>query len=138
MSDVFSKDDRSRIMSKISCKDTKPEILVRRILHKMGFRYRLHVNDLPGTPDIVLPRHKKIIFVHGCFWHGHEGCNRSKRPKTNVDFWNQKIDGNIERDEKTKEELEEMGWKVLVIWQCQTRDLESLEQIILKFMSESS
>jgi DNA mismatch endonuclease, patch repair protein len=90
--DVFSKGKRSQIMSRISGKDTKPEILVRSLLHRMGFRFRLHTKDLPGKPDITLPKHKRVIFVHGCFWHGHKDCTRSKRPSTNVEFWNKKFE----------------------------------------------
>lgn len=134
MPDIFSREKRSRIMSGISGKNTKPELIVRKLLHKMGFRYRLHVSSLPGRPDIVLPRHKKIIFVNGCFWHGHSECKRSSRPHTNVDFWNKKIDGNITRDKRVRKELERLGWKILVIWQCQTKDLDNLKQTILDYL----
>ena len=126
MTDVFSNEKRSWIMSRVKGRDTKPELLVRSIFHRMGFRFRLHRHDLPGSPDIVLPRHGKVIFVHGCFWHGHSGCPRSKRPSTNRDFWDKKIDGNIERDKLFQRELRSMGWKVLVVWQCQTREPDQL------------
>jgi DNA mismatch endonuclease (patch repair protein) len=126
MTDVFSNEKRSWIMSRVKGRDTKPELLVRSIVHRMGFRFRLHRHDLPGSPDIVLPRHGKVIFVHGCFWHGHSGCPRSKRPSTNRDFWDKKIDGNIERDKLFQRELRSMGWKVLVVWQCQTREPDQL------------
>lgn len=121
-------------MSGISGKNTKPELTVRKVLHKMGFRYRLHVASLPGCPDIVLPKYKKIIFVNGCFWHGHSECKRSARPSTNVDFWNKKIEGNISRDKKIKEELERLGWSVLIIWQCQIKDLDTLQKTIDGFI----
>jgi DNA mismatch endonuclease (patch repair protein) len=101
----------------------------------MGFRFRLHVQKLPGNPDIVLPKHRKIIFVHGCFWHSHQGCARSKRPATNVDFWNKKISGNIRRDKNNLAELSELGWKTLVIWECETRKPDQLVEKLTKFLS---
>lgn len=126
MSDVFSVEKRSWIMSRVRGRDTKPELIVRSIVHRMGFRFRVQRRDLPGNPDIVLPRHAKVIFVHGCFWHGHSGCSRAKRPSTNRVFWDKKIDGNIERDKRFQHELRTMGWKVLVLWQCWTRDPDKL------------
>lgn len=124
-------------MSQISGRDTKPEIIVRKIIHKEGFRYRLHVTKLPGKPDIVLSRHKKVIFVNGCFWHGHMNCKRSGRPSTNKQFWNEKIDRNIARDNKSKKDLIELGWKVLVVWECQTKNIELLKSILKEFLSEN-
>ena len=138
MSDVFSKDKRSWIMSQISGGDTKPEIVVRKLIHSMGFRFRLHVKNLPGKPDIVLPRHRKIIVVNGCFWHGHQDCSRSKRPVSNVEFWNAKIVGNIARDERNKAALMEMGWKVLVIWGCETKKPEQLVEKLRDFLLPES
>jgi len=135
MSDVFSPEMRSKIMSRIRSKDTHPEIMVRKILHRMGYRFRLHVDNLAGTPDIVLPRHRKVIFVHGCVWHGHPGCNKSKRPSSRKDFWNKKINKNIERDRKAIEELSSSGWKVLTIWECQTRKKKELEDILKNFLN---
>ena len=119
MPDIFSKSKRSDIMSKISGKETKPEILVRKYLFSQGFRYRKNVKDLPGKPDIVLPKYKAVIFVNGCFWHGHENCKKSALPTTNIAFWKEKISSNIIRDKKTYAELSDMGYKVLVIWQCE-------------------
>ena len=119
MPDIFSKSKRSDIMSKISGKETKPEILVRKYLFSQGFRYRKNVRDLPGKPDIVLPKYKAVIFVNGCFWHGHENCKKSALPTTNTEFWKEKISSNIIRDKKTYAELSDMGYKVLVIWQCE-------------------
>lgn len=119
MPDIFSKSKRSYIMSKISGKETKPEILVRKYLFSQGFRYRKNVKKLPGKPDIVLPKYKTIIFVNGCFWHGHENCKKSALPATNIAFWKGKISSNIIRDKKTYAELSDMGYKVLVIWQCE-------------------
>lgn len=136
MTDVFSKEKRSWIMSRVKGRDTKPEILVRSFVHRMGFRFRLHRRDLPGNPDIVLPRHGKIIFVHGCFWHGHKQCRRSKRPTTNKVFWNKKLDENIERDKRFRRKLRRMGWKVLIVWQCETRKPEKLIGKLERFLHE--
>ena len=134
MPDVFSKEKRSWIMSRISGSNTKPEIIVRKIIHAMGFRYRLHVRNLPGTPDIVLPRHKKVVFVHGCFWHGHKGCKRSQRPSANSEFWNRKIEQNMARDKKVIKGLQKLGWRPLIIWECKTRNPLSLRKILAKFL----
>ena len=106
-------------MSRISDRDSKMEILVRKTLFTKGFRYRKNDKSLPGKPDIVLPRYKTVIFTHGCFWHGHKGCKASKLPETRKDFWQKKIDENIQRDGKNVEELKQKGWKVIVIWQCE-------------------
>jgi len=124
-------------MSHISGKDTKPEILVRSLLHRMGYRFRLHKKNMPGKPDIVLPKYKKVIFVHGCFWHGHENCPRSKRPSTNVEFWNKKIDANIERDKKIIKSLEYLGWKTLIIWTCEIKNEDALKHKLISFMETS-
>ena len=132
--DVFSKGKRSQIMSRISGKDTKPEILVRSLLHRMGYRFRVHKKDLPGKPDITLPKHKKVIFVHGCFWHGHEDCQRSKRPSTNVEFWNKKINGNIERDKRNIHSLENLGWETLTLWTCEMKNKTVLKNKLISFM----
>lgn len=122
-------------MSRVSGKDTGPEMVVRRMLHMMGFRYRLHAKDLPGKPDVVLPRHRKVVFVHGCFWHGHRNCKRSKRPSSNEKFWNEKIEKNIKRDETAKRKLKKVGWDVLVVWECQTKNKENLKEILLKLLN---
>ena len=108
-------------MARFKGKDTKPELLVRRALHAMGYRFRLHRRDLPGSPDIVLPRHLTIIFVHGCFWHQHEGCAVGKLPRTRQNFWSEKFTKNRERDAKVKAALEASGWRVLTIWECQAK-----------------
>lgn len=107
-------------MSKVRSKDSKAEIKVRSALHAAGFRFRLHRKDLPGTPDIVLPKHSLAIFVHGCFWHRHEGCPKASTPKSNVSFWKKKFDENVQRDLKVKSLLISLGWRVKVIWECQT------------------
>jgi DNA mismatch endonuclease, patch repair protein len=135
VTDTFSREKRSEIMSKISRKNTSTEIAIRKIVFKMGYRYRLHVRELPGCPDLVLPKHKKIIFINGCFWHGHLNCNRSKRPKTNIDFWNKKIEGNISRDKIILGNLKKLGWRVLVIWQCQIKDQVIIKTILEDFLS---
>jgi len=136
MTDVFSKEKRSWIMSRVKGRDTKPELLVRSFVHRMGFRFRVHRRDLPGNPDIVLPRHGKVIFVHGCFWHGHKRCPRAKRPTTNKRFWNKKLDGNIERDKRFRKKLRRMGWKVLVVWQCETRNPEKVLGKLERFLHD--
>ena len=121
MADVHSKETRSYNMSRIKGKDTKPEMLVRKFLFAHGFRYRLHDKKLPGKPDIVLPKHKAVIFVHGCFWHGHEGCKYFVVPRSRTDWWLSKISGNISNDNKKKSELRELGWNVITIWECDIR-----------------
>ncbi|MBI3606624.1 MAG: DNA mismatch endonuclease Vsr [Nitrospirae bacterium] len=134
MADVFSKKKRSWIMARVHGGDTKPEMLVRRLVHGMGFRYRLHVRTLPGSPDIVLPKHKKVVFVHGCFWHGHRGCRRSQRPTSNRAFWDKKIDGNLVRDRLSRQRLKRSGWATLVVWECKTRDPERLRKRLATFL----
>jgi len=124
--DVFTATKRRQIMAQIKGRDTKPEKLVRSTLHKMGFRFRLCRRQLPGKPDIVLAKHKAVIFVHGCFWHHHKHCKRAALPQTNREFWTNKIKKNASRDEAVKRKLRRMGWRVLTIWQCQTKDLERL------------
>ena len=112
-------------MSRIGARDTKPEILVRKGLHRLGFRYRLHAKDLPGKPDIVLPKHRAVIFIHGCFWHGHAGCHYFRVPKTNTDFWKAKIERNQERDVTVRQRLVKSGWRVLTVWECATRQVSN-------------
>ena len=121
MADVLSKEQRKRCMSHIKSKDSKPELLVRQFLFANGFRYCLHRKDLPGKPDVVLPKYKTVIFINGCFWHGHPDCRYSSFPQTNREFWETKILGNIQRDTYNKSKLEELGWKVIEIWQCQLK-----------------
>ena len=139
MSDIFSKSKRSEIMGKISGKETKPEITVRKFLFANGFRYRKNDKRYPGKPDIVLPKHKTVVFVHGCFWHGHN-CPAGKLPETNRDFWRAKINKNKERDVRNTIELEQMGWSIIIIWQCEIKNkklrvakLENLKSILLNF-----
>lgn len=124
-------------MSHVKGKDTKPEILVRSIVHKLGFRFRKHKTDLPGRPDIVLAKHRKVIFVHGCFWHGHKKCTRSLRPLSNKSFWRKKLDANIARDKRNIRSLKSKGWKVLVIWCCEMKYSEKLKVKISNFLTET-
>jgi DNA mismatch endonuclease (patch repair protein) len=134
MVDKFDEQTRSWIMSQIRSKDTKPEMAVRRLAFRLGYRYRLHDRKLPGTPDLVFPGRHKVIFVNGCFWHGH-GCLRtSSPPKTNVAFWNQKIDRNQERDAFNMARLRSEGWKVLVIWECQLRNTGRIISRLQRFL----
>lgn len=121
MSDVHSKEIRSYNMSRIRSKDTKPELLVRRYLHKIGFRYRLHVKELPGKPDIVLPKFKTVIFIHGCFWHGHEECRYYVVPKTRTEWWLEKIGKNTSNDTNAANLLKAAGWNVVTIWECELK-----------------
>ena len=121
MADVHDKATRSYNMSRIKSKNTKPEILVRKFLFANGFRYRLYDKKLPGKPDIVLPKYKTVIFVNGCFWHGHENCKYFKIPKTRSDWWQDKIERNIKRDAKVRDELRQIGWRTMVIWECQLK-----------------
>jgi DNA mismatch endonuclease (patch repair protein) len=121
VADRFSPEKRSQIMASIHGCDTTPERLVRSAAHRLGFRFRLHVRSLPGCPDIVFPKHHKIVFVHGCFWHGHKRCKRSKLPVTNVAFWKKKLSGNTERDRRNLRSLRRMGWGVLVLWECELK-----------------
>lgn len=121
MADKLSKEKRSWNMSRIRSTDTKPEILLRSALHSMGFRFRLHQRGLPGRPDIILPKYRTVIFVHGCFWHQHPGCIEAVRPKTNQKYWETKLDGNVERDRKNQQALREQGWNVAQVWECQIK-----------------
>ena len=120
-------------MRRVRGKDTAPEMLVRRLVHRMGFRYRLHRRDLPGSPDLVFPGRRKVVFVHGCFWHQHD-CSRGKRPSTNETFWNSKLDGNIRRDKINISALQEKEWGVLVVWECETKNSDQLSDRIKAFL----
>jgi DNA mismatch endonuclease (patch repair protein) len=137
MADIFPKAKRSWIMARVRTKDTAPEMIVRKMVHRMGFRYRLHARDLPGKPDIVLPRHRKIIFVSGCLWHGHT-CPRGKRPTSNASFWAEKIGKNVARDLTNIQALNELGWDVLVVWQCETRIEAQLMATLDDFLRENA
>lgn len=126
MADVFTKSKRSEVMSRIRGRDTKPERAVRSVLHRLGYRFRLHRTDLPGKPDIVLPRSKIVIFVHGCFWHRHEGCRFAYTPKTRTEFWLKKLESNVAHDHKVQTQLAELDWLVITVWECELRTPEKL------------
>lgn len=117
-------------MSRIRSKDTGPEMRVRSALHRAGYRFRLHVKDLPGRPDIVLPKYKTVIFVHGCFWHRHKGCSNATMPSTNQEFWKEKFRRNVERDKREQAELKKLGWKVIVVWECEVNKFTNIESQI--------
>ena len=135
--DRISKEHRSWNMSRIQSGNTKPEKTVRSILHGLGYRFRLHQKNLPGKPDIVLARYNSVIFVHGCFWHRHKECKNASVPKTKKTFWEEKFKANIERDIKVKNELKSNGWRVLVVWECELTDVESVEKELGKFLKKS-
>lgn len=119
-------------MSRIRSKDTSPEKLVRSLLHHAGFRFRLNVKTLPGSPDIVLPKYRTAIFVHGCFWHRHKRCKYAYTPKSRIEFWQAKFRENVERDKLKKKKLEDFGWQVITIWECETKDVEKLVSSLSK------
>lgn len=133
--DIFGKSKRSQLMAKVKQKNTAPEIIVRKFLFSKGFRYRINVKSLSGTPDIVLSKYKTVIFVHGCFWHGHT-CRAGHLPSSNLDYWVTKIEKNIERDNRKINELEKLGWNVVVIWQCEIKALKNREIRFSKLISE--
>lgn len=128
--DHLSVEKRSWNMSRIRSKDTIPEMHVRSALHRAGYRFRLHVKDLPGKPDIVMPKYKTVIFVHGCFWHRHKGCSRAATPSTNQEYWKQKFKRNVERDKREQAELKKLGWKVIVVWECKVDDFAKIKSMI--------
>lgn len=135
MSDTMTSEQRSRTMARVKSANTKPEMIVRSMLHRMGYRFRLHRKDLPGKPDIVLPRHRKIVLVHGCFWHGHD-CPKGRRPKTRVDFWNAKLDANMERDWRNVLDLENSGWRIATVWECELSNPEAVRSRLSSFMTD--
>ena len=117
-------------MSRVRARDTSAEMRVRRAAHGLGLRYRLYRRDLPGTPDLVFPKHRVVVFVHGCFWHRHPGCKKATSPKSRVGFWQRKFDRNVARDRQTVEELGALGWRVAIIWECETKDAEALSRFL--------
>lgn len=127
--DIVSAKKRSEMMSGIKGRNTRPEMLVRSYLHAKGFRFRLHLRDLPGSPDLVLPKYRACIFVHGCFWHRHQGCRYATTPATRADFWVQKFEGNVTRDHRNVQSLLDAGWRVLIVWECGLRQRANLEDI---------
>ena len=130
MTDIVSPEKRSQMMSSIKGKDSKPETLVRKLLYAMGYRFRLHRRDLPGTPDIIMRGRRIAIFVHGCFWHAHRGCKYAKTPSTRSDFWSRKLGDNVARDQRAVDELIALGWRVLIVWECSTRESEAAAELL--------
>lgn len=135
--DIWSKQKRSEVMSRIKGKNTKPEMVLRSQLFRQGFRYRVHQKDLPGKPDIVLPKYRTVIFVHGCFWHYHEDCKEGRIPSSNSKFWKEKLNKNLAKDKKQKLECEALGWKVIIVWECEIekRLNETIEKLILDLVT---
>ena len=132
--DVFTASKRSKVMARVKAKDTKPEMRVRRLAHFLGYRFRLHRRDLPGSPDLVFPSRSKVIFVHGCFWHGHDCPRGSRQPKQNAAYWRAKIARNVERDAAAIAALNTQGWRVLVLWECELKDAAALEERLRAFL----
>jgi DNA mismatch endonuclease, patch repair protein len=135
--DTFTPEKRSNIMRLVRSKDTKPEMRVRSLLHCLGFRFRLHRKDLPGNPDIVLPKHSSVIFVHGCFWHRHIGCQEASMPATRQYYWIPKFERTVERDKRNQEELKTLGWNVIVLWECELKDLNRLADRLINEITSS-
>ena len=132
MTDIVDSERRSENMSKIKGRDTAPELAVRRIAHDLGFRFRLHRKDIPGCPDLVFPKYRLAVFVHGCFWHRHDGCQYTYMPKSRTAFWTKKFGQNVARDYRNEKALQELGWQVLVIWECETWNKERVKQRLME------
>lgn len=135
--DIFSKEKRSHIMRQVRSKNTTPELIVRSIAHRLGYRFRLHKIDLPGKPDLVFSKYKKVIFVHGCFWHGHNCRAGENTPKSNKSYWKEKLQRNRQRDAENIQQLKVLGWETLVIWECETKNAEKLKAIINCFLDQN-
>lgn len=135
--DTLTPTQRSERMARIKSKDTKPELAVRRLVHSMGFRYRLHDKGLPGRPDLVFAGRRKLIFVHGCFWHRHGDCRLARLPKSRLDFWKPKLDANVTRDRAVENQLVALGWKILTIWECEVADETQLSERIKRFLNDA-
>lgn len=133
--DPLSQAQRSYLMSRVRSKDTSPEMSVRRLVHALGFRYRLHCRNLPGTPDLVFPKKKKVIFVHGCFWHKHNCKHGQIASKSNVDYWSAKLERNRSRDKDNVKALQTMGWQSLIVWECQLKEIDKLKRRLIKFLN---
>ena len=133
--DRLTQSQRSLLMSRIRSTDTEPELFVRGLLHRLGYRYRLHVRKLPGTPDIVFQRQNKVIFVHGCFWHQHPNCSDACVPNSRTEYWIPKLERNGQRDERNRQKLEELGWQALVIWECETKKVSKLRRRLQRFLA---
>jgi len=136
--DTLSKAKRSWNMSRIRASNTKPELIVRSALHRLGFRFRIHRKDLPGHPDIVLPRHRTVVFVHGCFWHRHRACKYAYAPKTRAGFWRRKFKKNVARDREVRAQLERLGWKVVTVWECECASPRAAQAVLRRCLTCSS
>ena len=132
--DIVDQETRSRMMGRIRGKDTKPEVAVRRVAHALGYRFRLHSRDIPGTPDLAFPGRRKVVFVHGCYWHRHEGCSFAYTPKSNTEFWTNKFDRNVARDAEVLTTLRQEGWDSLIIWECQTTNLQAIAESLSDYL----
>jgi DNA mismatch endonuclease (patch repair protein) len=137
MVDRLTPERRSHLMAQVRSRNTTPELAVRRLAYSLGYRFRLHRRDLPGCPDLVFPSRNAVVFVHGCFWHRHKGCSKSSMPSTHVEFWTAKFSQTIQRDKRVSEQLERQGWRVLVIWQCEIRDRETLTRRLQSFLDQA-
>jgi len=135
--DRLTTEQRSRVMSRVRGKDTTPELIVRRIAHALGLRFRLQRRDLPGTPDLVFPRWRTAVFVHGCFWHRHPGCRRASIPQTRIEFWRSKLARNVERDRAASAALKKAGWRVAVVWECETINPDTVRNHLLKALKQA-
>lgn len=135
MTDKITPAERSALMAKVRSRDTKPEMMVRRMVFRMGYRYRLHRRDLPGAPDLVFGGQRKVIFVHGCFWHQHPGCRGARAPSSRTIYWGPKLAGNVKRDQLNRRLLRRAGWSVLIVWECELRSLSKLERRISRFLA---
>lgn len=137
MTDMFTPKRRSEIMANIRSADTIPEVELRRLVHALGYRFRLHRSDLPGKPDVVLPRHQAAIMMHGCFWHGHK-CKDGRRPGSNTEYWNKKLDRNLQRDKRNLGALRRLGWRCLIVWECQLKNKDRLGERITRFLERTA
>nr|VFJ75576.1 MAG: T/G mismatch-specific endonuclease [Candidatus Kentron sp. FW] len=136
--DTLSREERSRRMSLIRNAGSSPEMKLRRLVHGMGFRYRLHAGDLPGRPDLVFPSRRAVIFMHGCFWHRHEGCKLARLPKSKLDFWKPKLESNRIRDLQKQQQLRDLGWRVLVVWECELADTDRVSALVREFLGKQT
>ena len=136
MTDTLTPEQRRKVMQKVKSKDTHPEMVVRRLLHKAGYRYRLHRKDLPGKPDIVFPSRRKIVWVHGCFWHRHPGCKYNRMPASNQSYWTPKLEINVVRDEQALYQVTAEGWEAMVVWECEIKDSEELLRRLTEFLGK--
>lgn len=134
MTDTLAPAARSERMRRVRGKDTQPEMMVRRLAHSLGYRFRLHRRDLPGSPDLVFPGHRAVVFVHGCFWHQHDCRRGARRPRSNADYWHPKLARNVERDTEARQRLEGLGWRVMVVWECEARDPDEIAGKLADFL----